>query len=78
MADCTTRLDDSANPCDVEPGAVLHFTFDAPKEKTVNPTAPVAAAPVAAAPAADAAPVDPATLTATTAPAATTANRGRG
>ena len=85
MADCTTRLDDSANPCNVEPGAVLHFTFDTPlQEKPVEPTAPVAAAPVAAAPAAapaaDAAPVvpalpapvDPAALTATTAPAAPT------
>jgi uncharacterized protein HemX len=84
MADCTTRLGDSADPCDVEPGAVLHFAFDTPKEKTVEPT-PVRAAPVAAAPAADAAPVDavavvpvvaapvdPSTLTATTAPPAPT------
>jgi uncharacterized protein HemX len=75
MADCTTRLGDSATPCAVEPGAVLHFAFDTPKEKPVDPVAPAAAAPVAAAPAAPAAPVppptvaDPATLTATTAPA---------
>lgn len=71
MADCTTRLDDSATPCAVEPGAVLHFAFG-PKEMPVEPTAPVVAAPVAAAPVAPvaAAPVaDPATLTATTAPA---------
>jgi uncharacterized protein HemX len=77
MADCTTRLGDSADPCDVEPGAVLHFVFDPPKEIPVEPVPPVAAAPVAAAPTlpvvqdfpALTAPVDPSTLTATTAPA---------
>jgi len=72
MADCTTRLGDSADPCDVEPGAVLHFVFDPPKEIPVEPVPPVAAAPVAAAPTVPATvPTvpDPSTLTATTAPA---------